>query len=190
MTSYRRIVTGHDDQGRAIIASDGAPGNQRGNLYEMWNTARMPADNLDATDTATAREVMLEPDANGTVFRFFEIRPEREQPSLEDRARQWQERLATMNEEEKAAALALRPDTSRHPSMHRTKTVDYIVLLKGEVTMLVDEGEVHMKPFDVVVQRGTNHGWVNHGDETALLVGVLVDAEPLPRGAWARELHF
>jgi hypothetical protein len=52
------------------------------------------------------------------------------------------------------------------------------VLLQGEVTALLDVGEVHMKPFDVLIQRGTNHGWVNYGSEPALLVAVLVDAEP------------
>ena len=57
---------------------------------------------------------------------------------------------------------------------------DYIVLLKGEVTALLDVGEVWMKPFDVLIQRGTNHGWANHGSEPALPVAVLVDAEPLP----------
>ena len=62
-----------------------------------------------------------------------------------------------------------------------TDSVDYIILLKGEVTALLDESEVRMKPFDVLIQRGTNHGWVNYGDEPALLVAVLVDAEPLPR---------
>ena len=64
--------------------------------------------------------------------------------------------------------------------MHKTRTVDYILLLKGEVTTLVDKGEVHLKPFDVVIQRGTNHAWVNQGDETAVLVAVMVEAEPLP----------
>ena len=54
------------------------------------------------------------------------------------------------------------------------------MLLKGEVTALLDVGEVQMKPFDVLIQRGTNHGWVNCGPEPALLVAVLVDAEPLP----------
>jgi quercetin dioxygenase-like cupin family protein len=63
--------------------------------------------------------------------------------------------------------------------MHRTQSVDYIVLLKGEVTALLDIGEVEMKPFDVLIQRGTNHGWVNYGEEPALLMAVLVDAEPL-----------
>jgi quercetin dioxygenase-like cupin family protein len=68
----------------------------------------------------------------------------------------------------------------RHPSMHRTDTLDYIVLLQGEVTALLDIGEVTMRPFDVLIQRGTNHGWVNHGSEPALLVAVLIDAELLP----------
>ena len=59
--------------------------------------------------------------------------------------------------------------------MHKTKTIDYIILLQGEVTLLLDKGEVEMKPFDVVVQRQTNHAWVNRGTETATLVAVLND---------------
>ena len=61
--------------------------------------------------------------------------------------------------------------------MHKTKTIDYIILLKGDVTLLLDEDEVRLKPFDVVVQRGTNHAWVNNGDEPALLIAVLIDSE-------------
>ena len=70
-----------------------------------------------------------------------------------------------------------RVDTSRHPSMHKTKTIDYIILLKGDITLLLDEDEVRLKPFDVVVQRGTNHAWVNNGSEPALLIAVLIDSE-------------
>ena len=180
MTENRRVVTGHDERGRSFVASDGPPGGRRRGLLELWNTARMPADNADPTDAAAARDVILEPDPDGTVFRFFEVAPESELPALEERRRAWEVGLAAMDDDERASATALRPDVSRHPSMHRTKTVDYVVLLRGEVTMLLDEGEVRLRPFDVVVQRGTNHGWVNYGDETALLVGVLVDAEPLP----------
>ncbi len=69
-----------------------------------------------------------------------------------------------------------RPDTSRSPRMHTTSSVDYIVLLQGEVTLLLDDDEVDLKPFDVVVQRGTNHAWINKSNEPALLVGILVDA--------------
>ena len=63
--------------------------------------------------------------------------------------------------------------------MHRTRTVDYIILLQGEVTLLLDEGEVDMKPLDAVVQRGTNHAWENRGSEPAVLAGILIDAEAL-----------
>jgi mannose-6-phosphate isomerase-like protein (cupin superfamily) len=177
--TYRRIVTGHDEEGKSIVVSDGPPGNERGNLFEMWNTASTPADNADPRDAAAQRDVILEPELDGTVFRFFEIAPESTLPSVEDRRKAAEERLARLDDAQREAALRIRPDTSRHPAMHRTRTVDYIVLLRGEVTMLLDEGEVHMKPFDVVIQRGTNHAWVNHGDESAVLVGVLVDAEPL-----------
>jgi quercetin dioxygenase-like cupin family protein len=61
--------------------------------------------------------------------------------------------------------------------MHKTESIDYIVLLKGDVSLILDEEEVRLQPFDVVVQRGTNHAWVNHGDEPALLIAVLIDAE-------------
>jgi quercetin dioxygenase-like cupin family protein len=61
--------------------------------------------------------------------------------------------------------------------MHKTNTIDYIILLKGDVTLLLDEDEVDLKPFDVVVQRGTNHAWVNNGTDTALFIAVLIDSD-------------
>ena len=72
-----------------------------------------------------------------------------------------------------------RDPAARHPNMHKTDTVDYIILLSGEVTMLVDEAEVEMQPLDVVIQRGTNHGWVNKGSEPAVLAAILIDAVPV-----------
>lgn len=183
MSSHRRVVIGHDEQGRSVVASDGPPGNERGSLSELWATNAMPADNVDPTDAAAVRDVILQPDANGTVFRFFEVAPEGQLPGVEERRSRWDSQLAAMSEDERATAAAQRPDVTRHPAMHRTATVDYVVLLRGEVTMLLDDGEVELKPFDVVVQRGTNHGWINHGEETALLVGVLVDAESVGSGS-------
>ena len=61
--------------------------------------------------------------------------------------------------------------------MHKTRTIDYVVLLSGEVTLLLDKGEVALKPFDVVARRGTNHAWVNKGKEPALIAAVLIDAK-------------
>ena len=72
-----------------------------------------------------------------------------------------------------------RPDTSRHPGMHKTRTIDYVILLAGELTLLLERGEVQLKPFDVVVQRGTNHAWVNKGKTPAILGAVLIDAHKL-----------
>ena len=60
--------------------------------------------------------------------------------------------------------------------MHKTSTTDYIILLAGRITLVLDRGEVDLQPFDVVVQRGYNHAWVNRGDENALLMAALVDA--------------
>jgi len=73
----------------------------------------------------------------------------------------------------------LSTDISRDPRMHKTKTIDYIVLLEGEISLLLDEGEMDLKPFDVVIQRGTNHAWINKSSKPALLVAVLIDAEPI-----------
>ena len=69
----------------------------------------------------------------------------------------------------------LQPDTSRHPAMHQSSTTDDIILLSGEITLVLDKEERTLKPFDVVVQRGTNHAWVNRGTQDALLMAVLVD---------------
>ncbi|HAL46526.1 MAG: cupin domain-containing protein [SAR202 cluster bacterium] len=177
---YRRVVTGFDENGRSIVAIDGPPGPEdaRGTLLEMWATDSTPADNSIPGDAAD-RPVRLEPSAEGSKFRFFRVAPESTLPSFEERNAQQAARLDTMNEDDRADAVRIRRDTTRHPGMHETLTVDYIILLSGEVTMLLDEDQVDLKPFDVVVQRGTNHAWVNHGTETAVLAAVLIDADPL-----------
>jgi hypothetical protein len=177
----RRIVTGHDAQGRSIVLSDGDatnlvfnPASPDRGLINFWRTDRTPASNAGDADPMAGPPQGLLPPQHGSVFRFFQIAPEKSQAHLsaEERERSMHAAFAAMG------AAQARVDATRHPSMHRTETVDYIILLKGEVTMLRDIGEVAMKPFDVLVQRGTNHGWVNYGDEPALLVAVLIDAEP------------
>ena len=71
-----------------------------------------------------------------------------------------------------------RVDTRRHPGMHTTKSLDYGIVLAGRIKLLLDDGEVELQPFDVVVQRGTNHGWTNPGPEPALMAFILIDATP------------
>jgi len=179
----RRIVTGRDAQGRSIVISDGPPTNivenpadpERGHI-NFWRTMSMPASNAEFADPMAGPPCPLAPPKGGTMFRFFQIAPEKNEAGVpaEERNRRMGQMFAA------ASAQDARVDTTRHPSMHKTISLDYIVLLKGEVTALLDVGEVKMKPFDVLIQRGTNHGWVNFGSEPALLMAVLIDAEPLP----------
>jgi len=177
----RRIVTGHDAKGRSVVVSDGPAGNIVSNpirpnrgLTNLWRISEMPPTNGAFVDPMAGPPIPLEPPAGGNVFRFFQIAPDKEEANLspEERQKRAQAVFASMG------AAHARVDTSRHPAMHRTESVDYIILLKGEVTLILDVGEVAMKPFDVVVQRGTNHAWANYGDEPALLCGILIDAEP------------
>jgi hypothetical protein len=180
----RRIVTGHDKQGRSIVISDAPPENlvpnpsdpDRGHI-NFWRTESVPANNAAFADPMAGPPCPLPPPEGGTMFRFFQIAPENNEAGLSKEERD--RRMARMFEA--AGAADARLSMNRHPSMHRTESVDYIILLRGEVTCLLDVGEVQMKPFDVLIQRGTNHGWVNYGEEPALLVAVLVDAVPLER---------
>ena len=113
----------------------------------------------------------MSPPENGTKFRYFAIKPTPDgipREKLEEAAARAFEMMGASHE---------RVDTTRHPAMHKTKTIDYIILLDGDVTLLLDEDEVRLKPFNVVVQRGTNHAWVNNGDEPALLIAVLIDSD-------------
>jgi hypothetical protein len=141
-------------------------------LGDLWITEGL-ADNSLIGDLAK-RPITLEPPAGGSICRFFALEPE--DPKLS--TKELEERVA-------AAFKAIggehcRPDTERGPGMHTTRTLDYVVLLEGEVTLILDKEEVALKPFDVVVQRGTNHDWVNRSGKRALRFAVMLDAKPLP----------
>src|ERR1700733_3036257 len=175
----RRVVTGFNEKGESIVAIDGPPGAIMGaegaGLGEVWITEGL-ADNSIKGDLAKGK-VVLEPPAGGSICRFFALDPE--DPKLS--AKEIEERTA-------AGFKAMggehcRPDTERGPGMHTTRTVDYVILLEGEVTLILDKEEVKLKPFDVVVQRGTNHAWENRSGKRALLFAVMVDAKALPTKA-------
>ena len=168
----RRIVTANDADGRSKVLIEGRANKTIGVLTELWITDQTPASNEGRADNAE-RSNQLEPPRRGTLFRYFQIAPESltSDLPLEERNRLAREWFAEMK------GGHLQPDTSRHPAMHKSKTTDYIILLKGEITLVLDTEEVTLQPLDVVVQRGTNHAWVNRGKEDALLMAVLVDAD-------------
>jgi quercetin dioxygenase-like cupin family protein len=148
----RRIVTGHNAKGEAVIATDERlkAVERRGPHItgcEIWSTDRMPVDNGDAAAAAQRKGFVVRHNyvgnGQGTVVRITQLEP------------------------------------GGPKFMHRTETVDYAILLAGACDLELDSGEVaHLKPGDVVVQRGTMHAWVNHGPAPAVFAFILIDAEP------------
>ncbi len=167
----KRIITGNDDHGRsrAVIYDNTS---KRGLTAEIWRTEAVSALNGEVP----GRSVALEPPPGGSVFRFFQVGPAQNELHLSEAER---ERLYAQHFQAMEASHC-RPDTRRHPGMHRTATLDYIMVLTGRVTLLLDDDEIDLKPFDVVVQRGTNHAWVNRGNIPALLMAVLIDDARMP----------
>jgi naringenin degradation protein FdeH len=171
----RRVVTGHDRQGKSIIASDGPsphvltlPGRPDFGLTNLWVTDASPADNGGDADAA-ARPIHLEPPDRGSIFRVVEFPPDQVAAGFDRDAA-----FAAMG-----ASHAMDPDASRHPGMHRTATVDYAIVLSGEIYAVMDEGETRLRAGDCLVQRGTNHAWSNRSDAPCLVAFILVSARPL-----------
>lgn len=175
VAKIRRVVTGHNDAGRSIIVFDGDAGAVKEMesmpglaLTDLWETSAAPVDNR-GNDDAANRPVVLEPPANGTIFRIVEFPP--------DAA--WKGKADPNEAFESIGAGHASDSASDDPMMHKTSTIDYLIVIKGEIWAIVDEGEVCLKPGDVMVQRGTNHSWSVRTDEPCLLAAVLVNATPV-----------
>jgi mannose-6-phosphate isomerase-like protein (cupin superfamily) len=165
MKPVRRVVTGHRD-GKAGVLFDSAAPNQKlrqaSGLVStlVWVTDETPADISGTVDRAQ-REIGVPPPPRGTIFRVVDFPPE-------GGARSREAVLKEMGVADHGGA--------RHPGMHRTKSVDYAVVLEGEIDMLLDDSEVHLEAGDVLVQQGTNHAWVNRGSAPCRIAFVLIDA--------------
>lgn len=170
----RRIVTANDASGKSHIMLDSGPAAEfrsgdLGGLFEIWHdSASGPLDPQTCDDTALG-EPQLSPDAGRVKIRWFTAGPTPPEAPPE-----------MITELTRQAFIAMgagdhQPDTSRHPAMHTTHTLDAIILVKGQVRLILDNEETVIGPGDVVVQRATNHAWAVEGDEPALFVAVLVD---------------
>jgi hypothetical protein len=167
----RRVITGHDSQGRSTFIADGEapnvleiPAMPGLALTDLWETEQAPASNAGHADAAD-RPVRLEPPPGGTIFRIVEFPPDS----------QWR----TERSREAFAAIGAGHAADRSSSdamMHKTATVDYIVVLKGEIIAIMDAGEKLLRAGDVLVQRGTNHSWSVRGTEPCIVAVVLVSA--------------
>lgn len=178
MKPFRRVVTGHDKQGRAVILEDAAPprivriGGERGPLfYEVWNTRETPAFIDAASGEPAETGVQLAPPKNGTRIRVLDIPPEDESFGKVTP----EEAKAHFAEVGAASASSHHAGPSRHPFMHRTETIDYGIMLEGELTLIMDEGETVVRAGDIVIQRGTNHGWANRSGKPCRIAFILID---------------
>ena len=171
--SVRRVVTGHNAAGKSIFVSDGAtphvfcrtPGSTV--VHELWETSGMPADN-SGNDDAIRRGARLPPPKNGSVFRIIDIPPT--PPEVEHLEQDYLHKQIG----DHAPRKGLPP---RHPLMHRTLTIDYAIIMQGEIDMLLDDSEVHLKAGDVLIQQGTNHAWVNRGTEPCRIAFILIESK-------------
>lgn len=154
MTVPRRVVTGHTPDGVSVVLSDGPvpvtkelPDDGVA-FHEVWNTEGAPA-RLTAVEPnePTERTLAVPPPPRGTKIRINEFQP----GHLDGRGLQ--------------------------SPVHRTASVDYGIVLEGQITLVLDDSEVTLGPGDIVVQRGTDHAWANRGDSVARVVFVLVDGQ-------------
>lgn len=188
LPEIRRFVTGHDDTGKAIVLQNGPlphttrPPMQPGlAFHEIWNTNQMPMPLGPTEDEPTDRHRETAPPANGTIIRIVDIPPEgRDGPDFDqDQARELFEAVGLGENTEHTVK-------GRHPLMHRTESVDYGVVIDGEIVLLLDEEEVTLRPGDVVIQRGTIHAWANRSNAICRMLFVLTDARFDPELAAAQ----
>lgn len=173
----RRVVTGHNAAGKSVFIMDGlaphvyqrTPGSAV--ITELWETRSTPADNR-GNDDVTDRPFRLHPPKNGTVVRIIHYPPDKIR--LAALARE-----SAMPEDGSGRIAATDRNNPRHAGFHKTNSVDYAIVLAGEIYAMMDEGEALLKAGDVLIQRGTNHAWSNRTDENATIAFVLIDAEPL-----------
>ncbi len=171
----RRVVTGKDGTGKAIVVTDGSASHVHARkelgvtTTLLWVTDSNPASLREQGDAGN-REIGIVPPPSGTIFRIVEFGPAKDVPADYQTRRQIFERMGLTPEGPSR-------ENPRDPGMHRTRTVDYVVILSGEIDMLLDESEVHLNAGDVVIQRATNHAWVNRGNQPCKVAFVLVDAQ-------------
>jgi mannose-6-phosphate isomerase-like protein (cupin superfamily) len=168
----RRVVTGLDANNKAVAQFDSLltlrPGKSGIPAANLWITDSSPPGFSFKDDSAT-KPIGLSPPDNGTAIRVVEF------PPLDPAA------VAKMDPNfmmkvvgDHAPARGL-PVT--HPLMHRTRTVDYAIIMSGEIDMMLDDTVVHVKAGDVVIQQATNHAWINRGTQPCRILFVLMDSK-------------
>jgi hypothetical protein len=173
LPEVRRVVTIVDAQDKAVVLHDGPAPNKAvrpasGNTMRLiWTTDRTPAPISGPADRGQV-QIGTQPPPMGSAFRIIDYPP----------AAPGVDRLdASQRQREIGHDAPKRGLPPRHPFMHRTRSLDYVIILAGEIDMLLDDSEIHLKAGDVLIQQGTNHAWVNRGTEPCRIAFVLIDSE-------------
>lgn len=171
----RRVVTGLNADGRSTVLFDGIAENVKEMesmpglaLTDLWETRESPTDNGAKADAAT-RPVHLAPPPNGSIFRIVEFPPDT----------QWRDKADGSTAFSSIGAGGAHKGGAADPMMHKTDTIDYLVVLQGEMHAVLEETEVLLKPGDVFVQRGTVHSWSVRGANPCVIAAILIDAKPV-----------
>jgi mannose-6-phosphate isomerase-like protein (cupin superfamily) len=177
MADIRRFVIGPNEDGlSAVLVDDVTNVQEAPGIYwraTLWATTENPADNTidgDRAEQVTTRE----PETAGLIFRALEIPPDiRDQNTHRDV-------LSELNRSVRQKYSPTATDVRRHPTMHRTDTLDCFAIVAGEIYIVTDADETLLRPGDTVVVRGVNHAWSNRTDKPALIVGTMTHAAPWP----------
>ena len=166
----RRVVTGLDDENHAVVLFDSRMPLKSDSPVlsstNFWITDSTPPA-MSREDTAS-RPIGVSPPDNGTKFRIVEFAP----LDAATEAKLPPEMIMKGVNHPPAKGIPV-----RHPMMHRTRTLDYAMILSGEIDMMLDDTSVHLKQGDVIVQQATNHGWINHGSQPCRILFVLMDSK-------------
>lgn len=180
--SPRRVVTGHDAEGRSIIASDGdfpvniAYLHQDMVLSDAWRCEWLPTDNQAAGEPCTA-PMELQPPSTGNTIRLIRYPPDRYLWPADEAEREH----STNQVLEAMGITGVSARGYEGSPMHRTNTLDYTIIISGEIYAVMEQGETLLRPGDVLIQRGTNHAWSNRSDKECLMAMVLNAAKPIER---------
>ena len=174
---FRRVVTGHNAQGKSIFIMDGpspvvhSRGAGSTAITEFWETRTTPASNAGHDDPTIGQPQRVPPPKNGSKFRVVEYPPDSQRVAAL--------RAPDASHDSKSEGYVRDLKNARHPGFHKTDSIDYAIVLSGEIHALMDDGEILLKPGDVLIQRGTSHAWSNRAEQPCCIAFVLIDADPV-----------